>query len=258
MTNLALPPIGEELVVIEATPAQNDVEALNVRDKGTIQTLLGAKNEIWIGEPRVYAVDKNKSSSGLPSEVQNLSVVNDPKKEYVLVHFACSFRPAPNCEFVRASLEVEIVPKQLDSSSAIAFEIFPTEVYLPITYKRAVSITPTLKLQFEKVMQIEASAFKTETSAEYITYQPELTAFGQGDHIFGWDFNKSSGRTIRGVKELFVVLQRDKAVPLEMEIKLSDCYLQTNIGRIPLSTFLFLDKQRQPMTKRIAVPAQVQ
>jgi hypothetical protein len=231
--NISTQQITKEWAVVHAKPDSDFLENLAVRDKGTINSLLGDQNEIWLGQPEVFHL-----RNFFGEENKHLRKVLEDH-DLILIQLSFSFRPAPECEFIRASVKININNKATNvKQKPTAFDMFPKEVVMPITYKRSFSVTPNLKLNFTKVAQLEASAFKLENATEFLIYQPEITAF-KGENILGWDFNQTSSRKLIGVKDLFAVIKRERAAPVSLQISISDCYVQTNIiGKVPLSTLI--------------------
>jgi hypothetical protein len=116
---------------------------------------------------------------------------------------------------------------------------------MPISYNRAVSIKPELKIDLAKIAQVDISALKLENSKAYIIYQPSITAFGKGTNAPGWDLVKNTSQSILGVKDLFLLVKRKKSKQFRFSIKLSNCQVQTNIGKIPLSTIFLTGKDKE-------------
>ena len=234
MNTIPVEQITEDWIKIYAQPEPKVIDQINVRDKGVIKSLFGDQNEIWLGRPQAYylkdllPVDEDQNQV-----LKHLSLMYD----MILMQFACSFRAASGCEFVRATVQVHMGNVEQGIESPIAYDIFPIEVMMPVTYKRTLSLNPSLALGFEKVAQIEISAFQQENSEEYILYQPEIVGFAKGESEPGWDFNKSSSRKCQ-IKDLFVLI-KPKLSQTRLCLSVSNCQVQTNIGRIPLST-LFL------------------
>lgn len=236
MITISTKQIAEDWMRIYAQPESEVLDQLNVRDKGTVTSLLGDKNEIWLGRPEVFDVRPL-----LPAKVPQGEFLRQilQTHDMVLIQFACSFRPHPQCEFVRATVQVHIENEVEQVEQPIAYDVFPAEVMMPVTYRRSFSISPSLKLGFVQVAQVEVSAFKKESSREYIIYQPEIVGFGKGESCPGWDFNRTSSRKIIGMKDLFISIKKVKHSPIRLRLSVSNVFVQTNIGRIPLST-LFL------------------
>lgn len=235
MENIVFSPITETLVVSSGKPDDTFMKDLNARAYTSIKSLLGDKNEIWLGKPKAFNLNELGMISGKPLPA-NLQILNK-NYDLVVLHFACSFRPAPECEFVESSIRIHLGKDSNYREQPYAYDIFPRNVELPVSYKRKFSLTPEFKISFEKVMQIEASAFTTEVSNDYLKYEPEITAFGVGDCNPGWDLNKTKHRSIRGVKDLFALVCKPKGAKILSSFTVSG-WVQTDIGNIPLSTFI--------------------
>jgi len=238
-------PLTITLAVAGGRPDPEVVRKMNARAQATITSLLGDKNEVWLGQPEVFDLVSLGLLSGtnLPANL----VAMAKSADLLVTQLACSFRPAPDCEFVRATVRAWIESDSLSSERPIAYDLFPRSVEIPISYKRAFSLKPDLTFSFEKVAQLEVSAFDTEVSYSYLKYEPEITAFGTGEANPGWDFNKTKSRPIRGVKDLFVLLKKPKGSPLAVRFEIS-AWVQTDLGGIPISTF-FLSGSDKPLAE---------
>lgn len=215
-------PITEEWAIIDAKPDQQTLDDLIVRGPVVVKSLLGDSNQIWMGRPEVLGIQKDISNC----------------YDLVLIQFACSFRPAPECDFVSATIQIEIEDQLPSKESPIVHDIFPREVVMPVTYKRTFAFDPNAKISLEKIAQIEVSALKLENSSEYILYQPQITTFGKGTEQFGWDFNKTKSQKIIGVKDLFFVVKKLPNHTAILHFKIMECFVQTYIGKVPLSSLL--------------------
>lgn len=243
MIEISTQPISTDLVIAQAKPDQEAVKDLDTRAQATIVSLLGDKNQVWLGRPEAFDLLSLSKASGkeLPATLMLIMQTSD----LVVIQLACSFRPAPQCQFVRATVRVWLECEASQADQPIAYDLFPREVVLPVSYKRTLSVSPELKLGFEKVSQLEASAFSLERSRTYVVYEPEIISFGVGDSCPGWDFNKTVSRPIRGVKDLFILVKKPRSIPLKVRFDVS-AWVQTYIGKIPLSTF-FLSGSDKPL-----------
>lgn len=246
MINVTTSQLTEEWLKIYAQPEPSQYDELNVRAKGTISSLFGEQNEIWLGRPHAFDLRSLPITDGSPEEAYARQLLQS--SDLILVQFACSFRSAPECNFVRATVTIAMRNAFEHARCPIAYDMFPIEVMMPVTFKRTLSISPNVKLDFAKVAQAEVSAFKVENASEYIVYQPEIVAFGKGESTAGWDFNKSSSRSILGVKDLFVLVEKPRLVPAQLYLSVSNCEVQTTIGRIPLPS-LFMTGGKGPFAQ---------
>lgn len=227
-------PIQKTLVRAKGQADAQTLGELNTRGHTIITSVLGDQNEIWLGKPEVFDLCAlyQASHQSLPPHLATISQSSD----LLLVHFACSFKSAPECEFVQATVRVLLQSPSNPNGSPVALDIFPRNVDMPISYKRGISVSPDLKIGSQQVPQIEASAFSYESSSEYVKYEPEITAFGVGESDPGWDFNKSRARSIRGVKNLFVLIKRSRGFPMEVRFDVS-AWVQTSFAKIRLPSF---------------------
>ena len=241
MIEISTKQIVDTWTTIIAEPDQETLEKFNIRDKGIITDLLRAKNEIWLGKPEVFDL---RTLLPKGDSYQALLTSSFQFHDFVLLQFACSFRPASSCEFVRASVQIFMLNEMGQTDDIIAYDIFPHEVFMPVTYKRNLSISPDLMLSFAKVLQVETSAFEYQNAQEYVIYQPEITAFGKGTNEPGWDFSKSSGRAIQGIKDLFLVIKKPKSTIVKLRFNISNCKVRTDkIGIVPLPKVFFSDSK---------------
>lgn len=245
MSDFYAVPVQDTLVSVDGRIDLVQIENLTIRDHTSIKSLLGDVNEIWLGKPNVYKLNEEKQKLIHPNR-DNLLEETD-EFELIVVQLAASFRPASQCEFVRGSLKITL---ETSSGYATIRDLFPKNIGIKSSYKRAFSVSPNLTMAFNTFAQIDTSGISVSNSEEYIKYEPELTAFGSGESSGGWDFNKTKMRSISGIKELFILLEKPKAVPLQARFELS-AWVQTNIQlgiTIPLSTFV-LSGSDKPLAK---------
>ena len=220
------------------------LEQLQVRGEAAVSSLLGDKNDVWLSRPEAFNLLALATAQKAP--VSPIIEAQASTYDFIHLQFHCSFRPAPECEFIRASVQVHLdADVARHSRAAIAYDMFPREVETPITVKRSFGVSPEIKLSFAMVAELSGTGVKANISNEYIAYEPEITTFALGDHAPGWDFNKTKARPIRGSKTLFLIVKKPKDAPLFGRFQLA-AMLQTNIGRIPLSTF-FLSGGDKPL-----------
>lgn len=233
MISIDAQPISENF--ISARPDVTAIAEPAFRAHTKVTSLLKNHNEIWLGKPQVFNLVALYQASGekLPANIQILS----QKFDLIVTQLSCSFRSAPECEFVRATLRAWMETKSVSADKPIALDMFPIAVEVPVSCKRGFSIAPEIKLSFAKVLQVESSAFDAEISQKYIKYEPEVTAFGLGESSPGWDLNKTNARTIRGVKEFFILIKKPIGVLLNMKFEMS-AEVKTEIGAIPIPRFI--------------------
>lgn len=231
MIELIAANVTEEWFSITPKYEENSIEV--VREKGAIKDIFGGENIIWLGKPVVTnLLDITPDSYKKRLEAQIGSY------DFFLMQFTCSFRPHQNCEFTRVSVNVHLVSDD-KNSEALAHDMFPEEVYMPVTYKKGFSVNPDFKMEVAKVLQTEVSAFNYSNEKEFIIYQPEITAFAKGTESPGWDFNKSSARSIKGNKDLFLIIRKTKGSQIKIGIEILNCYIRTmNLGPLPLSNLV--------------------
>lgn len=230
-----VPESMSELFVAAGHPDQNLVEQIRLRGGAVVKSLLGGVNEVWLGKPQAF--DLLALFAAQRESISPLIAAQTSESDFVALQLACSFRPAPECDFIRASVRVWLEPgSPAKEGDAVAVDMFPREIETPITTKRSYSFSPELKFNFNELAELEASLGKAEHSTEYIIYEPEITTFALGERAPGWDFNKTRARTIRGSKELFLVVKKPKGSALWGRFEIT-ATVRTSIGRIPLPTF---------------------
>jgi len=224
------------MLAAEGYPDEKLVEQIKLRSGAVIESLFGAKNQVWLSQPEsinlLALTDKRKDA------LSPFIMAQANQADFWLIHWACSFRPASGCEFVRASVEVRLeTDAPAAPAGAIAIDMFPREIETPITLKRSLGLSPELKFSFAEVVNAEASLAEIGSSTEYIHYEPEITTFALGEPTPGWDFNKTKARPIRGSRDLFLLVKKPRATALWGRFQLT-ATLQTSIGRIPLPRFV--------------------
>ena len=224
-----------------------DLEAIKdiaSRSHGRIKSLLGDNNEIWIGKPQLFDLLElgRLSSKSLDPRLELLA------KSYQLyvVQTTVSFRPAPDCQFVRGTLKVNINSAD-QGEKPIAIDLFPRNVESPLYYQRKYTIKPKLTFEFSKVSHVEASAVEASKSVSYVKYEPEISSFGVGESIAGWDFSKAAYNYLRGPKDLFLLIKKLIHQTVKINFDLS-AQVRTDIGDIPLSTFILSGSIDRPIT----------
>lgn len=233
MIDVTIDPITEEWITIVTEPAIDEMDRLQIRDPVSIVGILGT-NQIWVGKPRIIDVRNNANA-----ENEHYLSLLPSDHDVFLVQISCSFRASPKCKFIRATMHFKLESIGNNHlSDPLFIDIHPLEVVMPVTYKRIFSINPQIEFSLEKVAQVNASAFNVENSREYLIYQPQITAFGKGTNEVGWDFSRTSGRDLRGIIDLFALVQKPKGVSHQLRMSLSNCLVQSQIGPIALSSLL--------------------
>ena len=238
-------PISEDGATIVAKPDEEQIKAMNVRSAGIVKDLFNAENEVWIGKPHFFQLQALEPTSTHSKLITPLSRDYD----FLLVQLACSFRASNNCEFMQACLQVDMVNVVPGAEDPIAYEMFPAEVFMPVTYSRKLTVKPEFKVDFTKVLQVEASAFSYENAKEYIIYQPEIVSYAKGTNQPKWDFNKSSSRELRGTKDLFLIVKKVKSTSATFNISIRDLKVRTvSVGLLSLPK-LFTKTTKEPVVE---------
>lgn len=246
----SLSTIQKTLVKAQGRADKQTLRELNVRGHTTISSVLGDQNELWLGKPEVFDLFSLYQSSGLslPQRFAALHGLSD----LLVVQLACSFKPAPECEFVQATVRVLMQSLSHSHEVPVALDLFPRNVDMPVSYKRSISVSPHLQISSQQVLQIEASAFSHEASSEYLKYEPEITAFGVGESNPGWDFNKSKARAIRGIKDLFIFIKKPQGSPIEIQFDVS-AWVQTSFAKIRLPSFFLAGSDTPLLTEKYTI-----
>lgn len=223
-------PIDEELFDAVAVIDEAHLEGLvDVREKDVIKDFLGARNEIWLGRPRVHKVTETED---LPTGEGKSNKL--PQQEF-FVQCSCSFRPAAGCEFIRASLRVYLNSDSEEVPPPIALDLFPKDIYLPVNYSRSFKIAPSVGITVQKDVEAKVSLFESEVSSKYIAYEPEIIAFGSLESEFGWDFNPTRARAIRGIRDLFFLLRGNPSSEIRFQLTAT---IRTKFGPLLLPQFI--------------------
>jgi hypothetical protein len=227
---------------LRSSPDFNDLAAL--RQKGVIENLLGSFSEVFFGKPKVVELDKTVLGKFINLKTYNIT------SRLFLVYLTCTFRPAPDTDFIRGSLKLRICYAE-NQRGCLVLDLFPREVYMTVNYKKSVKLSPSLKLSFDKISSAEIAVGEVSASEEYMRYEPEITAFGTGETTFGWDFNRSKSRPIRGIKDLYSMIEAPRE-PKSMRYAI-DADIQTRLGVLRLPAFLDASDGSPIISKEISL-----
>lgn len=194
----------ERLQVLVVRPdwqSSPDLETVaSLRQKGAIENIVGSISEISFGRPKMVQLN----TEALGTSIQLLRY--RPDLSLYLLYLTCSFRPAADTDFIRSQLKIKVVSRE-HTVECLALDLFPRDVYMEARYERAFSLSPSLKFSFEKAASAKVKVGQGSVSEAYLHYDPEIVAFGIGEAVFGWDFNRSKSRAIRGVRDLYAVVE---------------------------------------------------
>ena len=233
-----------ELFTAEGLLDEQTLESFSVRSTADIRSLLDDPNRVTLSRPE--CIDVVELSTKHRLQLSPFIASQVPQYDFWVVRWACTFRPSPSCEFVRASVAIELSQsRSAIKGNAVAYDMFPRSVDIPITVKRTYSVSPEIQFKFTESIEGKVTLGSAERSSEYTVYEPEITAFGFRESSAGWDFDRTRARPVRGIKELYLLVKKPKGDPLWGRFKLS-ASVQTNVGRVPLSTF-FLSGGRKPV-----------
>lgn len=222
-------PIEQPLVETLGVISEEALKELATREKSVLKDILGARNEMWLGRPRVYDI------THYASELDTAPLSELKGDRIYFVHCMCSFRPASKCEFVRASLRIFLEGMWAHEVPAVALDLFPRDIYVPVTYRRTFKVAPSLTIGAQKLIEAKLSLIEGEISREYVAYEPEIVAFGSYESEFGWDFNRTKARTLRGMRDLFFIAQGSDSSEVRFQFTAT---IQTRLGPLPLPEFV--------------------
>jgi hypothetical protein len=200
LSEYADPPDGGVLFETAFVPSAEYAHKGIAADQPEIKTLLGRKNRILIGTPQAC----NVLAHWPENDSLDADIAADRRDwDFFRVRLACSFVPARGCRITWARVIAELVTIEAAGSgtASIAFDLFPRDVTLERRFKRAFSITPSLKFTFAE-LDLQGS---TETDA--ISYEPQMDAAGLLTATPTWTFRSSDHSGLVGSRELFMLIK---------------------------------------------------
>jgi hypothetical protein len=204
MDTIVIPDVGE--VLFEADLEAQEKESSLTKGAGPIEsdlTFLGGKhNRIAIGRP--FSQRLTTKSKQVTPEVKHLMETND----FYLLSLSCSFLPDAGCKFRWAQLGVMLQGMGADGSPApdkpIAWNLFPVEVVSAVTYTSGLAISPELGFK-SGGGEADVKIFSLSSEKKWISYQPQLFAFGYRTSNIAWQFRETSEKDVRGdVRDLII------------------------------------------------------
>jgi hypothetical protein len=208
-----------ELEVNEASfaPIENNKSLL----KGLSHSEFGEVRQALLGRRAVVSI-----ASPEPNTVR-LSV--EANRERVLVPLLCTFDPDPDVHFNYARVEGLLITTPPPSDSAVAEEMFPSEINAAVQVSRDLKLSPKFSFHDVEVEPVELSAKK-----DYILFEPEILALHIGTQKPAWSLRSTSGKNIAGVKYLFLVVSKPAGRAARLGINVGGA-VQTNFGSIPIA-----------------------
>jgi hypothetical protein len=129
------------------------------------------------------------------------------KNRFFLVRLPISLRPTDKLSVRFLSVDTAL---ESPGQRAVCFSMLPERVEQEIKVTAESELSSTLKLSIGDVgAEIGAS---DSGQAEYVVYQPNITAFNIGRPDPAWEFDPVEGRVLRGVQLLHLVVQAPKGV----------------------------------------------
>lgn len=249
MISITAPQNEEGYLRAVGRPDPEVLKEVAARSHGSVKSLLGDNNEVWIGKPQTFDLFELVKLSGksLDPRLEMLSKDN----QLFVIQTSVSFRPAPECQFVSGTLKININNVNR-TEDAIALDLFPRKVEVPLYYQRKYTINPKLSFEFSKVTHVEASVLESSSSTSFVKYEPKISAFGVGNTTAGWDFSKAAHNYLRGPKDVFLLLKKKLHQTVKINFDLT-ALVRTDIGEIPLSTFFLSGSSELPITSEYLV-----
>ncbi|MCO5382629.1 MAG: hypothetical protein NHB15_11470 [Methanosarcina barkeri] len=78
----------------------------------------------------------------------------------------------------------------LDNPIITATDLFPQDITTETKIEKRFSISPKLQISFNKIAKGDMKIGGIESSKEYITLAPLITAFGRGQRQFYWEYKE--------------------------------------------------------------------
>ena len=121
--------------------------------------------------------------------------------DFHYVRLPVSIRPRDPWTLRHLAVEIQL---QSSIGEAVAWSMAPEKVVSEVKTKVNASLGSTFKLA-----PLEVSA-KSEASDEYVTYQPNITAFNLGASDPAWEFWPTRGNALSGIQLLHLVVRQPR------------------------------------------------
>lgn len=154
-----------------------------------------------------------------------------------VIHLSCNFRRADE-PIVEALLAIELSAPSAEPP--IVWSMDPLKLATTVTYRRAVSLTPTAMI-IPELIGLEVGL---ERSAEFQTEEYYVVAAGEGEPSAEWFFRKTRAVELVGVHRLVVITRTAPTEPVIMQIALSAKVRRHFGGIIPYRAELPEDARR--------------
>jgi hypothetical protein len=195
----------------------------SVPEKDSAKAFEALRNRLRIGTPQVVDL-RRLQGAGDSTKIDFKMFEGD----FRLVRLACSFDPDRRSRYTWAKLLVELKAiSESSNATAIAFDMYPTNVERQTAVKRNFELAPSIKFSFME------TAVKGSTSREAVIYEPLITAGGLLTESPSWTFASSDRTGIIGSREMFLVLKLSKGARCGARFKVA-AEVRGQFGPIPL------------------------
>lgn len=227
-------PLYKTLFEATLEPSLNALEEVKKNTgRGELKAFFRKKNKVAIGRPYFEDLVSRIITKGkaIPHEINQLL-----KSGYAFYYLSlsCSFLPDKDCKYSWTRFGIELNAEETDEQP-IAYDVFPREVLTEIKCKTEGRLTPQLKFD-SKVISTNVKIGKSETT-EFISYEPQLFAFGVKTSQVVWDFKSTKEKGIWGDKTgLNIIIKAPKDKKIKGKFVVS-AEVETYLGkwiRIPL------------------------
>lgn len=221
LTKITKPIYGAQLVYPQAAAIEKGIDAKELKK------LRG--DMIEIGEPQSWNLVGlcNQKGTSLPPDIMMMLSEFD----FWLVEFACSFLPAPDHQISWARFMAKLGPIG-NQPSPIAYDLYPKEIADEIRTKCRIRLG--LDLKFLEVAQVQLPDYIREI--EFTKLEPTISAAGLLTSTPSWDFRKTKGGDVRGVKALFVIIKNPLVAQDGIKVSFAiQASVDTRFGLLPCS-----------------------
>jgi hypothetical protein len=211
-------------------------KTLSKRGTKASKTQLMEMPVVTIGEPQVYPLDEIIDVESAPPILQ----YEIRRADFFVVHFACSFRPAPDrIKVLQANHLVKLsYGLSGEDDFPIAFDLHPDKVETEID--KSVNIVLSPELSFK---EFKASIGEVSVGWKYSKLEPDIESRGINEQYPEWVFSTPSNvETISGSKGMLVLIKAKKQVrPVIADVQLT---ARCKALDSPIDTILRLDETR--------------
>jgi hypothetical protein len=211
-----------ELGSVDLTVQDSDIqhfERSNRLKKGVDPAKFGEIRQRWLG--------KGAKVSIATSDTKSIKIKGDKVYEHVLLPLICTFAPEAGTHFTDAQLDLRL-RTAANVAAAIAKEMFPEEIAEQSHVSRDLKLSPKFSLA-----KVKVELGSIGDKKKYILYEPHITALHLGTSRPAWSFRSTTGKSLNGVKNLFLVVRKLAGSDVNAHINVSG-RIQTDLGFIPI------------------------